>query len=183
MNRDEALQIMEEHVRNANLRKHMLGTEAAMRAYAIKYDGDPEEWGMVGLLHDFDWEIHPTLVDHPAKGQSILEQRGVPATVRQAIMAHAPHTGTIATNDMEKCIFAVDELSGFIVACALVQPNKKLAEVTVDSVKKKLKSRGFAAQVNRQEIQQGIQLLGIPEGEHIQTVLAALQNIHETLGL
>src|SRR5690349_9055149 len=144
MTRDEALAILHQHVQNENLRRHMYATEAAMRAYAEKYNGNPDEWGIVGLLHDFDWEIHPTLEDHPAKGQSILETAGVPPQIRQAIMAHAPHTGTIPQTMMEKCIFAVDEISGFIVACALVQPDKKLASVTVDGIRKKLKSKGFA---------------------------------------
>ncbi len=183
MTRDEALKILHEHVQNENLRRHMYAVEAAMRAYAGKYDGDPDEWGMVGLLHDFDWEIHPSLEDHPAKGQAILESRGVPSTIRQAIMAHAPHTGTKAETMMEKCIFAVDEISGFIVACALVQPDKKLANVTVEGIKKKLKSKGFAAKVNRDDIQQGVVLLGVPEDEHYQTVLKAMQDIHEEIGL
>lgn len=181
--RDQALAIVHEHVKNENLRRHMYATEAAMRAYAAKYDGQPDEWGIVGLLHDFDWEIHPTLEDHPVKGQPMLEAAGVPLNIRRAIMAHAPHTGSKAETMMEKCIFAVDELTGFIVACALVQPDKKLANVTVDGIKKKLKSKGFAAKVNREEIAQGIIMLGIPADEHYQTVLSAMQNIHEELGL
>lgn len=183
MNRDEALAILRQYVRNENLRRHMYATEVAMRAYAVKYDGDADEWGMVGLLHDFDWEIHPTLEDHPAKGQPILEAAGVPPQIRQAIMAHAPHTGTVPQSMMEKCIFAVDEISGFIVACALVQPEKKLANVSVAGINKKLKSKGFAAKVNRDEIAQGVTMLGIPEDEHYQTVLTAMQNIHDELGL
>ncbi len=183
MNREEALAILHDHVKNENLRRHMYATEAAMRAYAAKYDGDADEWGMVGLLHDFDWEIHPTLEDHPTKGQAILESRGVPENIRHAIMAHAPLTGVKPESMMEKCIFAVDELSGFIVACALIWPDKKLANVTVEGIKKKLKSKGFAAKVNRQDIVDGVALLGIPEDEHFQTVLTAMQNIHEELGL
>lgn len=183
MTRDEALVILHDHVKNENLRRHMYAVESAMRAYAVKYNGDQDEWGMVGLLHDFDWEIHPNLDDHPAKGQVILEQAGVSESIRKAIMAHAPHTGTVPQTDMEKCIFAVDEISGFIVACALVQPDKKLADVTVDGIKKKLKSKGFAAKVNRDEITQGVAMLGVPEDEHFQTVLTAMQNIHEELGL
>lgn len=181
--REQALAILHKYVKNENLRRHMYAAEVAMRAYAIKYNGDADEWGIVGLLHDFDWEIHPTLEDHPIKGHPILEQAGVPAVIRQAIMAHAPHTGTLPQTDMEKCIFAVDEISGFIVACALVQPTKKLADVTVESIKKKLKSKGFAAKVNREEIAQGVAMLGIPEDEHYQTVLTAMQNIHKALGL
>lgn len=183
MTRDEALAILHDHVKNENLRRHMYAVEAAMRAYAAKYNGDADEWGIVGVLHDFDWEIHPTLEDHPAKGQPILESKGVPENIRKAIMTHAPHTGTKAETMMEKCIFAVDEISGFIVACALVTPDKKLANVTADGIKKKLKSKGFAAKVNREEIAQGVAMLGVPEDEHYQTVLTAMQNIHEELGL
>lgn len=181
--RDQALAIVRQHVKNENLRRHMYATEAAMRAYAAKYGGQADEWGLVGLLHDFDWEIHPTLEDHPVKGQPILETAGVPANIRQAILAHAPHTGVKAETMMEKCIFAVDELTGFIVACALVQPDKKLASVTIESIKKKLKSEGFAAKVNREEIAQGVAILGLTEDEHYQTVLSAMQNIHDELGL
>lgn len=181
--RDQALAILHEHVKNENLRRHMYAVEAAMRAYAVKYNGHADEWGMVGLLHDFDWEIHPTLADHPAKGQPMLEAAGVPESIRQAIMAHAPHTGNVPQTDMEKCIFAVDEISGFIVACALVQPDKKLANVSVEGIKKKLKSKGFAAKVNRDEIAQGVAMLGLPEDEHYQTVLTAMQAIHQELGL
>lgn len=183
MTREGALEILHEYVKNENLRRHMYAVEAAMRGYAEKYGGDPDEWGLVGLLHDFDWEIHPSLEDHPIKGQPILESRGVSPVIRQAIMAHAPHTGTVPSTDMEKCIFAVDEISGFIVACALVQPSKKLVDVAVEGVQKKLKSKGFAAKVNRDEIAQGVALLGIPETEHYQNVLTAMQSIHETLGL
>ncbi len=181
--RGHAMAILHEHVQNENLRRHMYAAEAAMRYYANKYGGNPDEWGIVGLLHDFDWEIHPTLEDHPAKGQTILERRGVPQNIRQAIMAHAPHTGTKAESMMEKCIFAVDELTGFIVACALIQPSKKLADVTVDSIKKKLKSKSFAAKVSRDGIAQGVVLIGLPQEEHFQNVLAAMQDIQEQLGL
>jgi predicted hydrolase (HD superfamily) len=181
--REQALAILHEHVKNENLRRHMYAVEAVMRAYALKYSANPEEWGIVGLLHDFDWEIHPTLEDHPIKGQPILESRGVPAHIRKAIMAHAPFTGVKPETAMEKCIFAVDEISGFIVACALITPDKKLANVTIDSIKKKLKSKSFAAKVNRDEIQQGVEMLGLPPDEHFETVLKAMQDIHEEIGL
>lgn len=181
--RTQALAVLMANVKNENLRRHMYATEAAMRAYATQYQGNPDQWGLVGLLHDFDWEIHPTLEDHPAKGQAILERQGVPADIRRAIMAHAPHTGIRPESMMEKCIFAVDELTGFIVACALVQPTKKLADVTVDSIKKKLKQKSFAAKVNREEIAQGTALLGRSEDEHFGTVLKAMQEIHQVLGL
>ncbi len=154
-----------------------------MRAYARKYNGDPDVWGVVGLLHDFDWEIHPTLEDHPVKGQPILAAAGVSADIRQAIMAHAPHTGAVPQTQMEKCIFAVDELTGFVVACALVTPDKKLANVTTKTIKKKLKQKAFAANVNRAEIAQGLVMLDVPEDEHFGLVLKAMQDIHDQLGL
>ena len=182
-NRDQAIAILLEFVNHENLRRHMFAVEAAMRAYAGKNQGDPDEWGLVGLLHDFDWEIHPNYIDHPTKGQSILASRGVPERIRHAIMAHAPHTGVKPATMMEKCIFAVDELSGFIVACALVQPDRRLASVTVDGIKKKLKFRSFAAKINREEIQQGVELLGLTVDEHFGIVLHAMQSIHHALGL
>lgn len=181
--REQALEILHEHVKNENLRRHMYAVEAAMRAYATKFGGDPDEWGLVGLLHDFDWEIHPNLDDHPMKGQPILESRGVPEHIRRAIMAHAPRTGIKPESQMEKCMFAVDEIAGFIVACALIQPEKKLSGVTVEGIKKKLKSKSFAAKVNRDEIQQGVDMLGLPAEEHFQMVLDAMQSIHNEIGL
>lgn len=183
MTRDEAAALLDEYVKNPNLKKHMYAVEAAMRAYAVKYRGDPDEWGLTGLLHDFDWEVHPTLDDHPIKGQPILAERGVPESVRHAILAHAPRTGVSPETPMEKALFACDEISGFIVAVALMTPNKKLAEVTVESIERKLKRKDFAAKVNRQEIDESIQLLGVPRNEHIQNVLTAMQGIHEALGL
>lgn len=183
MTRHEALSILHDHVQSENLRRHMYATEAAMRAYAEREGQDPDEWGIVGLLHDFDWEIHPTLDDHPTKGQAILEARGVPPNIRQAIMAHAPHTGTIAGTMMEKCAFAVDELTGFIVACALVTPTKKLADVSVETIKKKLKQKTFAAKISRDDISKGVELLGRTEDEHYAIVLKSMQTIHERLGL
>jgi len=181
--RDQALSLLHKYVQNENLRRHMYAVEAVMRAYAVKYGGDPDVWGITGLLHDFDWEIHPTLEDHPIKGQPLLERAGVSGDIRRAIMAHAPFTGIKPETMMEKCMFAVDELCGFIIACALIQPEKKLATVSVDGIKKKLQSKSFAMKVNREDIAQGVTLLGIPEDEHIQTVLSAMQNIHEDIGL
>lgn len=183
MTRAKALAVLDEHVKNPNLKKHMLAVEAAMRAYALKFGDDPEEWGIVGLLHDFDWEINPTLDDHPIKGQPILAERGVPEHMRHAILTHAPRTGVKPETPMEKTLFACDEISGFIVAVALMTPNKKLADVTVESIERKLKRKDFAAKVNRQEIDDSIQLLGVPRNEHIQNVLTAMQGIHQELAL
>lgn len=154
-----------------------------MRAYAAKFGGDPDEWGIAGLLHDFDWEIHPTLDEHPMKGQAILENRGVPHHIRHAILAHAEAAGVPPVTMMEKCLYAVDELTGFIVACAFVTPGKRLADVTVEGIKKKLKGKSFAAKVNRQDIRHGVELLGLPEDEHYHNALAAMQSIHQELGL
>jgi len=181
--RSQALSIMHEYIKSPNLRKHMLAVEAVMRAYAKKLGGDPEEWGVVGLLHDFDYEIHPTIDEHPLKGEPILAKHGVPDHIRRGVLAHAKHSGLIPSTPMERAVFASDELAGFIVACALVTPSKKLSELTVDSVKKKLKAKSFAAKVNRAEISEGWHLLGVPEEEHIATILGALQEIHQDLGL
>ncbi len=183
MTRADALTILDEHVRNQNLRKHMLAVEAAMRAYATMNQADPEEWGIVGLLHDFDWEIHPTLAEHPAAGQPILEARGVPPHIRHAILAHAKHTGVRPATPMEKSVFACDELTGLIVAVALVTPSKKLVDVTVDRVMKKMGQRAFAANVNREEIHEGAELLQLPLPDHIGNVLRAMQGISGQLGL
>ncbi len=183
MTRADALAIVEAHVKNINLRRHMFAVEAAMRAYATQYHGDPEVWGLAGLLHDFDWEIHPTLEQHPQAGQSILAARGVPDDIQRAILAHAPHTGVVPTTDMEKCLFACDEITGLIVACALVTPEKKLSAVRVESVKKKLSQKSFAANVNRNDIAAGVSMLGTTLDTHISTVLKAMQHVANELGL
>lgn len=181
--REEAWELLNEFTENKNLIKHGLAVEAAMRHYARMFDGDEEVWGMVGLLHDFDYEKYPSLEEHPYKGQEILEERGYSKEIRQGIMAHAPHTGTPRVTTMEKAIFAVDELSGFIVAVALVKPNKSLAEVGVKSVKKKMKQKGFAANVSRDDISLGAEELGLSLDDHIQHVLTAMQGASDILGL
>jgi len=183
MTRADALKLLTQYVQNENLRRHMYACEAAMRAYALRFHGDQDSWGLVGLLHDFDWEVHPTLESHPRDGQPILAAADVPLEIRQAIMAHAPHTGVKPSNAMERAILAVDELTGFIVACALVTPDKSLKSVTTETIKKKLRQKSFAAKVDRTDIARGPELLGVTEDEHYQTVLTAMQNIHETLGL
>lgn len=181
--RAEAWALLTEYTQNQNLRKHALAVEAAMRHYAEHFGEDPEVWGMVGLLHDFDYEKYPSLDDHPYKGQEILKAASFPDVIRHGIMAHAPHTGTPRVTNMEKAVFAVDELAGFIVAVALVKPNKKLAEVDVASVKKKMKSKGFAAAIKREDIQLGADELGFSLEEHIDHTLKALQGISDQLGL
>jgi len=183
MNRIAAYQILTEYTKNPNLIKHALAVEAGMRAYAKTFGEDEEKWGMVGLLHDFDYEIHPTLDQHPQNGSEILRQKGVSEEIVRAILSHANHTGVPRETLMEKTLFACDELCGFITAVALVRPNKKIAEVEVDSVKKKFKDKAFARQVSREDIFKGAEELSIPIEEHIETVLKGMQAIAEDLGL
>jgi predicted hydrolase (HD superfamily) len=180
---DDAEKILAEWTKNKNLRKHAWAVEAAMRAYAAKRGSDTQRWAIVGLLHDFDYEKYPTLADHPFKGAEFLRAQGYDEELIQGVLAHAAHTRTPRDSDMNKVIFAVDELTGLIVAVALVRPTKKLADVTVESVKKKLGEKQFAAGVNRHEIEQGAAELGVSLDEHIATVLAAMQAISDKLGL
>jgi putative nucleotidyltransferase with HDIG domain len=183
MTRTEAYSILTEYTKNPNLIKHALAVEAGMRAYARKYAEDEEKWGVVGLLHDFDYEIHPTLDLHPQKGSEILREKGVSEEIIRAILSHANHTGVPRQSLMEKTLFACDELCGFITAVALVRPSKKIAEVEISSVKKKFKDKAFARQVSREDIFKGAEELGIPIEEHIDTVLKGMQSIAEELGL
>ena len=184
MNRDQALLIVREYVKNENLVKHMLAVEAAMASYALHYGEDEEKWRILGLLHDFDWEIHPTLEDHPSKGAEILRKKGVDEEMIRAIQSHAPHTGVTRDSLMEKSLFAIDELTGLITTTALVRPSKKIADVKVKSIKKKWKDKSFAAKVNRTEIEEGTTDLGVNLWEeHVPRVLAAMQGISEDLGL
>jgi len=177
------LALLHEHTETPGLRKHALSVEAAMRAYARKLGGDEELWGATGLIHDFDYEKHPSPAEHPFVGCRILEERGYPPEMIEAILGHATYSGTPRVTPMAKALFAVDELCGLITATALVQPNKTLAEVSVDSVLKKMKSKGFARGVNRDEVEQGAAELGVPFPEHVATVLAALQAAAGSLGL
>lgn len=154
-----------------------------MRAYARKMGADEELWGMVGLIHDFDYEKYPTAEEHPYKGNEILKERGYSDEVRRAIMSHAEYTGVSRDTAMEKTLFACDELAGFITACALVKPGKSLAEVEAPSVRKKMKDKAFARSVNRNDIIQGAADLGIPLEEHIAFCIEALKGIASELGL
>jgi len=183
MNRDEALSIVREFVKNENLVRHMLAVEAAMRFYAPRFDADPDLWGLAGLLHDFDWEIHPTLEAHPQAGIPILRERGVPAVVVRAILSHANHTGVPRETDMEKALFACDEITGLITAVALVRPSRSLHDLKVKSVKKKWKDKSFAAGANRAEIEQGAREFGIDLWEHVGNVIEAMRGIAPALGL
>jgi len=179
----EAERILEDWTKNKNLRKHAYAVEAAMRAYATKFGEEPEKWGVVGLLHDFDYEKYPDLKNHPFKGVAYLKEQGFSDELTEAILAHAEHTGTSRDTALKKCIYAVDELTGLIVAVALVRPSKKLADVNVRSVMKKWKEKAFAAGVDREIIERGAEELGVELTELIETVVCAMQDISEKLGL
>ncbi len=183
MTRDEALAIVHEYVKNDNLVKHMLAVEAAMRFYAGKYGEDVEKWCLTGLLHDFDWEIHPTLADHPLAGEPILRQRGVPQDVIRAVLSHADHSGVPRQTRMEKALYACDEVTGLITAVALVRPSRSLLDLEPSSVKKKWKDKGFAAGANRDEIQKAAIEFGIDLWEHVGNVILAMRLIAPELGL
>ena len=186
MNREEAWAIVTEYTASDSLRKHMLSVEAAMRAYAPRFNGDVELWSVVGLLHDFDYERYPDVAaqGHPVMGSTILRERGVSEDIIRAILSHATEvTGVERETDLEKALYAVDELTGLITATALVRPNKNIADVTVSSVRKKWKDKAFAAAVDRKEIEHAAADLGVPLDEHIGVVLQAMQAIAPALSL
>jgi putative nucleotidyltransferase with HDIG domain len=172
-----------EFTASESLRKHALAVEACMRAYARKLGEDEELWGLVGLIHDFDYEKYPSLEDHPYRGNEILKQRGYSDEIRKAIMSHAEYTGVTRDTPMEKALFACDELAGFITACALVKPGKSLAEVEAKSVKKKMKDKAFARSVNRDDILSGAAELGLDLEEHIAFCIEAMKQIADELKL
>lgn len=181
--RDEAERILGDWVSNKNLKKHAWAVEAAMRSYAVKFGADPEKWGAVGLLHDFDYEKYPDLKDHPFKGVEWLKEQGFADELTDGILAHTDHANITRDTELKKVIYAVDELTGLVVAVALTRPSKKLADVTVESVMKKWKEKSFAAGVDRQMIAKGAAELGVPLQEHVETVLKAMQGIAYRLGL
>lgn len=181
--REEADALLCEYTQSASLRKHALAVEAAMRAYARKWNEDEEAWGIVGLLHDFDYERWPDAPDHPMKGSEILAERGYPEAWRRAILGHASYTGVPRDSLMAKALFAVDELCGFVSAVALVRPGRSLAEVDARAIRKKLKEKGFARTVNRDEITQGPAELGVDFDEHATFVIESMRGIAEQLGL
>ena len=183
MNRDEALAIVREYVKNDNLVKHMLSVEAAMSFYAEKFGEDVEKWRITGLLHDFDWEIHPTLEGHPQAGEPILRQRGVPEDIIRGVMSHADHTGIPRVSRMEKALFACDEVTGLITAVAYVRPSRSLLDLEPSSVKKKWKDKTFAAGANRSEIEKSAAEFGIELWEHVGNVILAMRRIAPELGL
>lgn len=183
MHREQAWDILVEYSREERTRKHGIAVEAVMQAYAKSLHEDVEKWGIVGLLHDFDWEIHPTPDLHPKEGSKILEARGVPDDIRYAILCHAPFLGLEYTSKMDRAIFASDELSGFVTACALVKPNKSLSEVEPASVRKKMKDKAFARAVNRDDLIKGAADLGVELDEHIRFVAEALKPVANQLGV
>jgi putative nucleotidyltransferase with HDIG domain len=182
MNREDALALLKEHTKNEGLIKHALAVEAAMRHMAQKAGEDPDEWGVVGLIHDFDYETHPTLEEHALAGARILEERGVKPHIVRAVKAHNDYHGIERITPLEKTLFAVDELCGFITAVALVK-GKNLGSVTAKSVKKKLKDKAFARKVNREDIQKGIEELGVDRTAFIEEIITAMQGIAGDLGL
>jgi putative nucleotidyltransferase with HDIG domain len=181
--REAAWCLLTEFTQSESLRKHALAVEACMRAYARKNGGDEELWGLVGLIHDFDYEKYLTAEEHPYKGNEILKERGYSDEVRRAIMSHAEYSGVARVTPMEKALFACDELAGFITACALVKPGKSLAEVEASSVRKKMKDKAFARSVNRNDIIQGAADLGVDLEQHIAFCIEAMRGIAGELGL
>jgi len=183
MTRAAAWELLTEYTKSESLRRHALAVEAAMRAYARRFGEDEERWGITGLLHDFDYERWPDPADHPLKGAAILEELGYPEDVIYAIKSHAEYLNLPRRDLMSKTLYAVDEMSGFVMAVAFVRPNKSLHEVEVSSVKKKMKDKAFAKGVHRQQLIESAAELGVDLDDHIQTVIEALRNIAPALGL
>ena len=183
MNRDNAIEFLGRHVKTDMLMKHLLTVEASMRGYARKFGEDEERWAIAGLLHDFDWEICPTPESHPTFGAEILREAGYPDDIIRAVLTHGEHTGIPRESLMEHTLFAVDELSGFVRAVALVRPTKSLDEVSPRSVRRKMKDKAFAKDVNRDDIQKGADELGVDLDEHISFVVESMKPVSERIGL
>jgi len=183
MNRAQAWGLLTEFTQSESLRKHALAVESCMRAYARKFGENEETWAITGLLHDFDYERHPTPEEHPFVGEKILAERGYPEEIRRAILSHAQYSGVPRQSKMEKTLFACDELAGFITACAMVKPSKSLAEVEAKSVRKKMKDKAFARAVSRSDITEGAAELGIELEEHIAFCVDAMRSVAGELGL
>ena len=181
--RQAAWDLLCEYTKTDPLRKHALAVEAAMRAYAGKFGGDEEQWGIVGLLHDFDYEAHPNPEEHPVKGAEIMRQRGWPEEIIYAVLCHADYLGLERKSPMDRAIYAVDELTGLIIAVALVRPSKSIQEVDVKAVRKKMKDKSFARAVNREDITNGADQLGVDLEEHIGFVIEALKPVANELGI
>jgi putative nucleotidyltransferase with HDIG domain len=183
LSREQAWDILCEFTKSEGLRNHALAVETCVLAYARKLGEDEQKWSVTALLHDFDWEIHPTLPDHPTKGEPILAERGVDEEIRRAILSHADFTGVPRVSMLEKVLFACDELAGFITAISYVKPSRSVMEVDVTSVKKKMKDKAFARSVNRQDIVNGAAELGVPLEEHVDFCVKAMQARAAELGL
>jgi putative nucleotidyltransferase with HDIG domain len=183
MNRDEAWKLLNEYTKNENLIKHALAVEAAMTAYAEKFGENIEKWGILGLIHDFDYEKFPDYSQHALKGAEILKEKGYPPDVVNAVKSHNPYHNVPRNELIEKTLFAVDELTGFLIACVLVRPSRSFKDLEPKSVKKKMKDKAFAKNVIREDITNGAQELGLTLDEHIAFVIKALDKISSQLGL
>jgi predicted hydrolase (HD superfamily) len=183
MDRDAAWKIINEFAREERTLKHGLAVEAAMRGYARLLHEDEEKWAITGLLHDFDWEIHPTEELHPKEGSKLLEIRGVPEDIRYAILCHAPFLGLEYRSQMDRAIYACDELSGFVIACTLVKPDRSLSSVEPASVRKKMKDKAFARSVSRDDLVNGARDLGVELDEHIRFIAESLKPVAASLGI
>ena len=181
--RNEAWDLLSEHTQSPNLLKHALAVEAAMRGYARQFGEDEERWGVVGLLHDLDYEKHPSLEEHPFAGAAILRDAGCDEELVNAVLAHADHTGVPRVSRLDKTLYAVDELAGFVVACALIRPEKSLSALPAKSVTKKFKDKAFCRAIDRDHLRAGAEDLGVELKDHVVTVLEALQAIGEELGI
>jgi putative nucleotidyltransferase with HDIG domain len=183
MDREESLALVREYVKSESLIRHMLSVEACMRLYAAKFNEDADMWGQLGLIHDFDWEIHPTLNEHPVKGASTLRERGVPEEIIQDILSHGVDTGVPRDTLRRKALYACDEITGLVTAVALVRPSRSLLDLEASSVRKKWKDKAFAAGTDRHEMEQAAQDFGIELWEHVGNVILAMRGIAPELGL
>lgn len=183
LNRDDAWQLLTEYTKSDSLLKHAMGVEAAVRGYARTFGEDEEAWGVVALLHDFDYERWPSLDDHPYRGSEILREKGYPEWVMRAILSHADHTGVPRESRLEKTLFACDELAGFVTAASLVRPSKSILDLEAKSVVKRMKDKAFARAVKREDLRAGAELLGLPLEEHIANVIAFMRERADALGL
>jgi putative nucleotidyltransferase with HDIG domain len=183
MDRNQAWGIVCEFVKSEGLRKHMLAVETCVSAYARKFGEDEEKWAVTALLHDFDWEIHPSAPDHPMKGEPMLAERGVDEEIRRAILSHADYSGVPRVTPLEKTLYGCDELAGFLTACSYVKPGRSIAEVDAKSVRKKLKDKAFARAINRDDILRGAAEMNLDLDEHIEFCIRAMQARAAELGL
>ena len=183
LSRDQAWAIVTEHTQSESLRKHMLGVEAAVRGYARVFGQDEDDWGAVALLHDFDYERYPDQQNHPFRGIEILKQRGYPEWVTRAILSHAEYSGVPRESQLEKTLFACDEMAGFVTAASLVRPSKSVLDLEASSVRKRMKDKAFARGVKREDLVAGAEALGLPLEEHITNVIMAMRERADALGL